>query len=84
MEREKLLLLLAGARYNDYASKYGDCGYNLGDCKGVHTYIDAYYYSYDRLYIGVHSYERRAQQLLTYWNEEVGDKGGTYNQERQF
>lgn len=51
--------------------------------KSVHAEADADGGGNDGLYVGVHADQGRTDTLLTYRDEEVGDKGGTNDEVSQ-
>ena len=54
---------------------------NLLPTEGVHAKDDTDGGGDDGLHVGVHAHQCRTDALLTYRDKEVGDKGGTNNQE---
>ena len=78
------LRFLAGAGDDDDASENGYGGEHLRQGQGIHTYINTYDNRNYRLHIGVHTNECWAQQLLSNWYKEIGDKRCADNQECEF
>lgn len=73
----------AATGYEGDASKYHCGGKDFLPTEGVHAYINAYGYGDDGLHVGVHAHKGRTDALLTYGDEEVGDKGGANDEVSQ-
>lgn len=74
----------AAAGYEGYTAKDHCGGEDFLPTEGIHAYVDADDNGDDGLHVGVHAHKRWAYALLSNGNEQVGDKGGEDNEEREF